>query len=94
QQEKPDDYVIATGESHSVHEFLELVFDRLKLDWRTAVETDPHYLRPSEVDMQCGDAGKARRMLGWEPKVKFQELVGMMVDADLELAQRELKAGS
>jgi len=92
QQEKPDDYVIATGENHSVREFLELAFDRVKLDWRKYVETDERYLRPAEVDILIGDASKARRLLGWEPKVKFQGLVEMMVDADLELAQRELRS--
>jgi GDPmannose 4,6-dehydratase len=89
QDEKPDDYVIATGESHSVREFLELAFDRLELDWRKCVETDPRLLRPAEVESLCGDYSKARRALGWEPKVRFDQLVAMMVDADLELAQRE-----
>ncbi len=92
QQAKPDDFVIATGQSHSVKEFMELVFDRLKLDWRKYLEIDPRFLRPAEVDVLCGDASKARRMLGWEPKVKFEELVALMVDADLELAERELRS--
>ncbi|HZO80497.1 MAG TPA: GDP-mannose 4,6-dehydratase [Candidatus Binataceae bacterium] len=92
QQERPDDYVIATGETHSVQEFLERVFDRLKLDWRKYVETDPRYLRPAEVDLLQGDAAKARRILGWRPRVNFGQLVEMMVDADLEVAQRELRA--
>jgi GDPmannose 4,6-dehydratase len=91
QQERPDDYVVATGETHSVQEFLELAFERLELDWRKFVDSDPRFLRPSEVDILCGDASKARRVLGWEPKVKFRELVALMVDADLELAHRELR---
>jgi len=92
QQEKPDDFVIATGESHSVREFLELTFERLKLDWRKHLEIDQRFLRPSEVDVLCGDASKARRVLGWKPKVDFKQLVALMVDADLELAQRELRS--
>jgi len=92
QQEKPDDYVIATGEDHSVHEFLELAFERVELDWRKYVETDERYLRPSEVDVLMGDSNKARRMLGWAPRVKFNELVAMMIDADLELAERERRS--
>ncbi|MGD0076007.1 MAG: GDP-mannose 4,6-dehydratase [Candidatus Binataceae bacterium] len=94
QQEKPDDFVVATGESHSVREFLEITFDRVKLDWQKYVELDPRFLRPSEVDILLGDAGKARRVLNWKPKVNFQQLVAMMVDSDMELAQRELKANS
>ncbi|MFZ0889785.1 MAG: GDP-mannose 4,6-dehydratase [Candidatus Binataceae bacterium] len=92
QQEKPDDYLVATGVSHSVRDFLELAFDRVKLDWHKFLETDQRFLRPSEVDLLLGDNSKARRVLGWEPKVKFEELVAMMVDADLELAQRELRS--
>jgi GDPmannose 4,6-dehydratase len=92
QQDKPDDYVIATGESHSVQEFLELVFERLKLDWRKHVVSDPRYLRPSEVDILIGDYSKARNVLKWEPKVKFPELVELMVDADMELAERERRS--
>jgi GDPmannose 4,6-dehydratase len=92
QQQQPDDYVIATGENHSVQEFLELAFERLKLDWRTYVETDERHLRPAEVDVLIGDCSKARRVLGWEPRIKFHELVGMMIDADLELAERERRS--
>jgi GDPmannose 4,6-dehydratase len=92
QQERPDDYVIATGKSHSVREFLERVFDRLGLDWRRYVDTDPRYFRPSDVESLCGDADKARRTLGWEPEVDFDGLVAMMVDADLELARREVRS--
>jgi GDPmannose 4,6-dehydratase len=92
QQDKPDDYVIATGENHTVQEFLELVFERLKLDWRKHVVSDPRYLRPSEVDVLIGDYSKARRALHWEPKVKFPQLVELMVDADMELAERERRS--
>ena len=89
QQDKPDDYVIATGESHSVREFLDQVFGHLDLDWHDYVEIDPRYFRPSEVDHLEGDASKARRALKWKPKVTFEELVRMMVDADMRLAERE-----
>lgn len=89
QQDRPDDYVVATGESHSVREFVEEVFGYLGLDWHKYVEIDKRYLRPTEVDYLEGDAGKARRVLGWKPKVKFKELVRMMTDADMELAERE-----
>jgi GDPmannose 4,6-dehydratase len=85
QQDGPDDYVIATGETHSVSEFLEEAFSSLDLDWREYVELDPKYLRPTEVDMLIGDAGKAKRALNWEPKVTFKELVHLMVDADMTL---------
>lgn len=89
QQEEPDDFVIATGETHSVREFVERVFDRLELDWKRHVEIDPRYFRPSEVDILLGDASKARTKLGWEPKVKLDDLIGMMVDYDIELARQE-----
>jgi len=89
QQDLPDDYIVATGETHSVHEFLELAFGRLDLDYRDFVEFDPKYTRPSEVDVLLGDASKARTVLGWEPEVDFSSLVKMMVDHDLELARRE-----
>ena len=89
QQEGPDDYVVATGQTRTVREFLDAAFGRLELDWHEHVETDPRYLRPAEVDVLQGDAGKARRVLGWEPKVGFDELVGMMVDADWRLAREE-----
>jgi len=84
QQDEPDDYVIATGESHSVKEFLEEAFKYKGLDWREHVEIDSRYFRPTEVDSLLGDASKARRKLGWEPKVKFNELVKLMVDADIK----------
>jgi GDPmannose 4,6-dehydratase len=84
QQEEPDDYVIATGESHSVREFLEEAFKYKGLDWGEYVEIDSRYFRPTEVDSLLGDASKARRKLLWEPKVKFKELVKLMVDADIK----------
>lgn len=89
QQDSPDDYVVATGEMHSVREFLELAFDRVKLDWKQYVESDPRYRRPAEVDVLCGDASKARRLLSWEPRVGFEELVTLMIEADAELARKE-----
>ncbi len=82
QQEKPDDYVIATGESHTVRECLDVAFGAMGLDWNQYVELDPRYLRPTEVDHLLGDAGKAREKLGWKPKVLFKELIEMMVRAD------------
>jgi len=94
QQPAPDDFVIATGETHSVQEFMELAFEKLDLDWRQHVEFDQRLVRPSEVDILQGDASKARQVLGWQPKVNFKELVTIMIDADLELARRELKAES
>jgi len=84
QQDSPEDFVIATGEAHSVREFLEEAFTHVNLDWREYVEIDPKYFRPTEVDFLLGDAGKARRILGWQPRVNFQELVRIMVDADLQ----------
>jgi GDPmannose 4,6-dehydratase len=93
---EPGDYVVATGESHSVREFLEAAGDRCGLDWKSVVETDPRYLRPTEVDYLMGDSSKIRKTLGWKPKVSFEELVHLMVDHDLELALQELtlaKAG-
>ncbi|MBI3411551.1 MAG: GDP-mannose 4,6-dehydratase [Planctomycetes bacterium] len=89
QAEIPDDYVIATGESHSVREFLDAAFGYLKLDWREHVEIDPHYFRPAEVDLLRGDADKARRVLRWKPKVDFEGLVRRMVDHDIKLAEQE-----
>lgn len=89
QAEEPDDYVIATGENHSVREFLDEAFGYLDLNWEEFVETDPRYYRPAEVDLLLGDSSKARRFLGWEPKVGFKELVRIMVDHDLELARLE-----
>lgn len=89
QQAEPDDYVIATGETHSVQEFLELTFQHLGLPWQPYVATDPRYLRPSEVDLLLGDATKAREKLGWTPKTSFEQLVQLMVEADLALTARE-----
>jgi GDPmannose 4,6-dehydratase len=89
QQEKPDDYVIATGETHSVREFLDEVFGLLGLDWPKYVEIDPRYYRPAEVDVLLGDASKARRVLGWKPKVTFNGLAKLMTEADWNLARRE-----
>jgi GDPmannose 4,6-dehydratase len=89
QQEKPDDYIIATGENYSVREFLELAFDLVGLNWEQYVEIDPRYLRPAEVDILLGDASKARRVLGWKPEVSFEELVAMMIDSDWELARQQ-----
>ncbi|MDX9821718.1 MAG: GDP-mannose 4,6-dehydratase [Syntrophales bacterium] len=89
QQDKPDDYVVATGETHSVKEFVEAVFRKLDLDYREFVRIDRRYFRPTEVDVLLGDADKAKRILGWKPKVSFDGLVDMMVAADLELARKE-----
>jgi len=89
QQDKPDDYVIATGQTHSVREFLDEVFGYLDLDWQKYVEIDPRYYRPSEVDFLLGDSSKARKALKWEPKVTFKELARMMTDADMKLAEDE-----
>jgi GDPmannose 4,6-dehydratase len=91
QQDGPDDYVIATGETHSVREFLDEAFGYLDLDWKQFIEIDPRYFRPAEVDLLVGDASKARRKLGWEPKITFKELARMMVDADLADLKRNYK---
>jgi len=90
QQEKPDDYVVATGQQHSVGELVELAFGYVDLDWKEHVEIGPELLRPAEVNTLCGDATKAHTLLGWEPTVTFSELVRMMVDADLERVRREI----
>jgi GDPmannose 4,6-dehydratase len=89
QQDGPDDYVVATGETYSVKQFLDETFAVLGLDWKKYVEQDERYFRPAEVDLLLGDAGKARKALGWKPKVGFKALVKMMVDADMVLAQQE-----
>lgn len=89
QQEEADDYVIATGETHSVREFCQAAFTVLDLDWKEFVKYDPRYERPAEVDILLGNASKAKKQLGWSPKVSFGELVTLMVQADLEIAQRE-----
>jgi GDPmannose 4,6-dehydratase len=89
QQEEPEDYVIATGETHSVRELLDVAFGHLDLDWKRYVKIDPRYYRPTEVDFLIGDASKAKKNLGWEPKVTFKELITMMVESDL--AEESLK---
>ena len=89
QQDEPDDYVIATGETHSVREFLELAFGHVGLDWEQRVAIDPQYFRPSEVDLLLGDASKARERLGWRPRTSFAQLVGLMMDHDWSLARNE-----
>jgi GDPmannose 4,6-dehydratase len=91
QQDTPDDYVIASGETHSVREFLEEAFSYAGLDWREHVVTDPKYLRPAEVDILLGDPAKARAVLGWKPRVSFQQLVRLMVDADMETDGRPVR---
>jgi GDPmannose 4,6-dehydratase len=83
QQDKPEDFVIATGETHTVREFVELAFDRVGLDWKKFVKIDKNFYRPAEVNILIGDYAKARKRLGWEPKVKFKDLVRIMVDSDL-----------
>ena len=90
QQDTPDDYVVATGESISIRDFLGLTFGRLDLDWQKHVEIDPRYFRPAEVDHLEGDPSKGRNILGWEPKTDIRALAAMMVDSDLNLAQKEL----
>ena len=90
QQSEPDDYVVATGESHSCREFVEAAFGALGLDWQEHVRVDERLYRPAEVDALCGDATKASERLGWRPEVSFRELVKMMVESDLKLAQRGL----
>jgi len=89
QHKEPGDYVVATGETHSVREFLDEVFGHLELDWEKHVEIDPRYYRPTEVDLLLGDATKAKTVLGWEPKVGFAELARMMTDHDMQLARKE-----
>jgi GDPmannose 4,6-dehydratase len=90
QQDKPDDYVIATGETHSVKEFCEEAFAHAGLDWSKHVEIDKRYYRPAEVDLLIGDASKAKQVLGWEPKTRFKDLVKLMVDADLKTLEDQL----
>ncbi|MBV9099458.1 MAG: GDP-mannose 4,6-dehydratase [Candidatus Dormibacteraeota bacterium] len=94
QQPDPDDYVIATGEMHSIREFLELAFTRAGLDWRDHVGSDPRFFRPAEVDRLVGDASKARDKLGWTPTTTFKDLANMMVDSDLAIQQRAAAAGA
>jgi GDPmannose 4,6-dehydratase len=89
QQDRPDDYVVATGKTHSVRRLCEVAFSHVGLDWQRYVKVDPAFIRPAEVDQLVGDASKAQRMLGWRPTVSFEELIAMMVDADLALLRRE-----
>jgi GDPmannose 4,6-dehydratase len=90
QQDKPDDYVIATGETHSVQEFCEKAFGQLDLDYRDYVEIDPRYFRPAEVDVLCGNPTKAKSQLRWHPRHTFDDLVSLMADADLALSNLEI----
>ncbi|MCC7206154.1 MAG: GDP-mannose 4,6-dehydratase, partial [Anaerolineae bacterium] len=87
QQDQPDDFVVATGQTHTVQKLVELAFGHLGLDWRKYVVQDPAYMRPAEVDLLVGDPSKAKRILGWEPEVDFDTLVRMMVDADVRLLE-------
>ena len=89
QQDEPDDFVIATGQTHTVRELAEVAFDHVGLDWEEYTEVDPAYYRPAEVDLLLGDPGKAKRVLNWEPKTKFAELVRLMVDEDLKLLKAQ-----
>ena len=91
QQPEGDDYVVATNETHSIREFLDLAFDHVGLDWKKYVEIDPRYYRPAEVDLLIGDASKAKQKLGWEPKTKFADLVKLMVDADMQLLRDHME---
>jgi GDPmannose 4,6-dehydratase len=89
QQSEPDDYVVATGETHSVKDFLEQAFGQVGLDWEKHVEIDPKFYRPAEVDQLVGDATKAHKKLGWTPKTKFADLVRLMVDTDVQLLKSQ-----
>jgi len=89
QQDKPDDYVVGTGETHTVQEFVEIAFDRVGLDWKKYVVIDPKFMRPAEVDLLLSDPTKAKQQLGWQPQVSFEQLVHMMVDSDLVLARQQ-----
>ncbi len=91
QRKKPDDFVIATGETHSVREFLELAFKLAGLNWKRHVRIDPKYFRPTEVDVLVGDASKAKKILKWKPKVKFEQLAKIMLNADLKKAGVKMK---
>jgi GDPmannose 4,6-dehydratase len=91
QQDKPGDYVLATNEAHTVKEFVQHAFAHADLDWKEFIKYDDRYERPAEVDLLIGDPAKAKKQLGWEPKVRFQELVKLMVDADLEMVRRDIE---
>jgi len=93
QQDEPDDYVICSGETHSVEELVQIAFDHVGLDWKEYVKIDQRFVRPAEVDLLIGDAAKAREKLGWEPKVSFPEMIGMMMENDLKMVQEEIDAG-
>ncbi len=94
QQEWADDFVVGTGEAHTVREFVELAFAHAGLDWKEYLEIDPRYFRPAEVDYLCADSTKARKVLGWQPTVTFDELVRIMVDADMRQVESRLKGGA
>jgi len=94
QQDSADDYVIGTGEAHTIREFAELAFAHAGLDWKQYVEIDPRYFRPAEVDYLCADPTRARRILGWQPTVTFDELVRIMVEADMQQVESHLKGGA
>jgi GDPmannose 4,6-dehydratase len=94
QQDAPGDFVIGTGESHSVREFAEAAFAHVGLDWRNHVVIDPRYFRPADVDELCADASKARQILGWYPEIGFRQLVCMMVDADVDELRQKFKGGA
>jgi GDPmannose 4,6-dehydratase len=88
QQEKPDDYVVASGETHTVREFCEIAFKAAGMDWEKYVKVDPKFLRPAEVSLLQGDASKAKKVLGWKPKTSFKQLIRMMVDSDIDLVSK------
>jgi GDPmannose 4,6-dehydratase len=94
QQDEPDDYVIATGETHSVREFLDHAFGHVNMDWKKFVKMDPRYYRPAEVDLLIGDSAKAKKKLGWKPKVGFKELVEIMVQADIDLLEKQMSGAA
>ena len=91
QHDEPDDFVVATNETHTIRDFLDATFNYLELDWQDYVEIDPRYFRPTEVPLLLGDASKARERLGWTPQTSFRELVELMVDADRKVAEQERK---
>lgn len=93
QQDEPDDYVICSGETHSVEELVQIAFDYVGLDWKDYVKIDQHFVRPADVDLLIGNPAKAREKLGWEPKVSFKEMIRMMIDNDLKMVQEKIDAG-
>jgi len=93
QQDTPDDFVVATGETHAVQELVEIAFGHVGRDWQDHVLIDPGLVRPAEVDLLLGDPSKARRVLGWEPKISFEGLVHKMVDSDIALVREEIARG-